>query len=219
VPGDEPRRAYAVSDLDRLERIPLGEAAWRPVRRNLEVTGFGVNAYTAARAGTEVIEPHDETSAGAGGHEELYVVLSGAAEFEVDGERIDAPEGSLIRVDVGVERSAKATLDDTTVLVLGGPPGTALPVSPFEYWYAAQGPYALGDYERAIEVASEGLSDYPRHPSLHYQLACFNALAGRSDAALDHLQTAVAGNPEIASWAPEDSDLDSIRSDSRFPEG
>jgi hypothetical protein len=182
------------------------------------VTGFGVNAYTAAQAGTEVIEPHDETSAGAGGHEELYVVMSGSAEFEIDGERVDAPEGSLIRVDVGVERSAKARVDDTTVLVLGGPPGTALPVSPFEYWYAAQGPCAQGDYERAIEVASEGLSDYPHHPSLHYQLACFNALAGHSDAALDHLRTAVAGNPEIASWAAEDSDLDSIRSDSRFPD-
>ncbi len=189
---------------------------WRPLRRALGITGFAVNAYTGEKAGDQVIELHDETSAGAGGHEELYLVLSGRAELIVDEDRIDAPAGTMVRVDLGAWRQATASEDETTVLVIGGVPGSALPVSPFEYWYAAQGPNARGDYEQAIAVASEGLADYPEHPSLHYQLACFNALAGHRDRALDHFEIAAIGNPEVIEWAAGDADLDSIREHARF---
>ena len=208
---------WALARLDELERIPLEPSLWRPIRRALGVTAFGINAYTAARAGDEVIEPHDETSAGAGGHEELYLVASGSAEFTIDGERVEAPPGTLIRIDPGVRREAAATSDETTVVVIGGAPGAALPASPFEHWYAAQGPFSRGDYEGAIAIASDGLADYPEHPSLRYQLACYSALAGDREAALEHLRVAVAGNPETAAWAADDADLDSIRDDPRFP--
>ena len=209
-------RRFQATRIDDLERIPLEANQWRPIRRALGVTGFGINAYTAANAGDEVIEPHDETSAGAGGHEELYLVVSGAAEFEVDGESVEAPAGTMILVPVASRRVATATEPDTTVLVIGGVPGS-MPVSPFEYWYAAQGPYSRGDYEGAIEVASEGLAQYPEHPSLHYQLACYNALAGRTQKALEHLRIAEAGNPQVLEWADDDPDLDSIRDDPGYP--
>jgi hypothetical protein len=207
---------FQIARIDDLERIPLEGKQWRPIRRALGVTGFGINAYTAAEAGDEVIEPHDETSAGAGGHEEVYLVVGGAAEFEIEGERVDAPAGTLILIPVAAQRVATATEPETTVLVIGGVPGS-MRVSPFEYWYAAQGPYTRGDYEEAYRVASEGLSDYPEHPSLHYQLACFRALAGNRDDALEHLQIAEAGNPQVLEWAHGDTDLDSIRDDPRYP--
>ena len=207
---------FQIARIDDLERIPLEGKQWRPIRRALGVTGFGINAYTAAEAGDEVIEPHDETSAGAGGHEEVYLVVGGAAEFEIEGERVDAPAGTLILIPVAAQRVATATEPETTVLVIGGVPGS-MRVSPFEYWYAAQGPYTRGDYEEAYRVASEGLSDYPAHPSLHYQLACFRALAGNRDDALEHLQIAEAGNPQVLEWAHGDTDLDSIRDDPRYP--
>jgi tetratricopeptide (TPR) repeat protein len=207
---------FTVTRIDDLERVPLEHAQWRPIRRALGVTGFGINAYTAAKAGEEVIEPHDETSAGAGGHEELYLIVSGAADFTIDGERVAAPAGSLILVGVATHRVAIATEDETTVLVIGGVPGSALPVSPFEYWYAAQTPYARGDYDEAIAIASEGLADYPEHPTLRYQLACYAALAGRSDEALEHFRIAARANPEVIEWAAGDEDLASIRDDPRF---
>jgi tetratricopeptide (TPR) repeat protein len=207
---------FRITRIDDLERIPLEGKHWRPIRRPLGVTGFGINAYTAAAAGDEVIEPHDETSAGAGGHEELYLVASGAAEFTIEGERVDAPTGTLILIPVAAQRVATATEPETTVLVIGGVPGS-MPASPFEYWYAAQGPYSRGEYDKAIEVASEGLADYPEHPSLHYQLACFNALAGRKEKALEHLRIAEAGNPQVLEWADDDPDLDSIRDDPGYP--
>jgi mannose-6-phosphate isomerase-like protein (cupin superfamily) len=200
--------------LDHVERIHAGEAGWwRPVRRLLGITAFGVNAYTADAVGDALIETHDETSLGSGRHEELYVVLSGHATFTVAGEELDAPAGSLLFVEAGSARGAVATAAATTVLVIGGTPGAALPVSPYEYWYAAEPAYQAGDYERAVAIASEGLRDWPEHPHLRYQLACFEALAGHRDRAIEHLRIAYDGNPETVEWAAGDDDLASVRDD------
>jgi hypothetical protein len=97
--------SYAVVHIDALERARLDESGWwRPVRRTLALTSIGANAYTGDAAGAQLIEQHDELSPGAGGHEELYVVLTGAAVFTVADDTIDAPAGTLLRVDVGVRR-------------------------------------------------------------------------------------------------------------------
>jgi mannose-6-phosphate isomerase-like protein (cupin superfamily) len=208
---------FRTTSLGELERIRLEQGVWRPIRRPLGVTGFGVNAYTGDAAGDAVIEPHDETSPGAGRHEELYVVVSGRAAFEVDGREVDAPSGTMLLVDVGTQRAAVAAEADTTVLVISGKPGGALPVSPFEYWYAAVPAYEAGDYDRAHEIAAEGLDDWPEHGTLHYQLACYRALAGRGDEAIEHLRIAFEQDPRTREWAADDSDLDSIRGDARYP--
>lgn len=218
APGQPPPDRFRVVHLDEVERLEIGEPArWLALRRQLGVTAFGINAYTAPAIGDEVIEPHDETSPGSGRHEEVYLVASGHARFTLDGVEHDAPAGTLLRVSPGVHRAAVAGAPDTTVIVIGGTPGAALPPSPFEYWYAAQPAYREGDYPRAAAIASEGLGPYPDHPQLHYQLACFEALAGDREAALRHLRVAVAGRSEIAEWAAEDEDLDAVRDDPRFP--
>jgi tetratricopeptide (TPR) repeat protein len=183
----------------------------------LGITGFSSNAYTADAAGDPLIEPHDETSAGAGGHEEMYVVVTGAASFIVDGEAVDAPAGTLVFVPPGVHRSAVASADATTVLVVGGRPGDALPVSPFEHWYAAIPAAESGDYRRAIEIASAGLVDSPDHGTLHYVLACLDALAGEREEAFSHLRVAFENDPRTREWAASDSDLDSLRDDPEYP--
>ena len=205
--------SYRVIDLDSLEAIPLEEGVWRPVRRALGVTAFGINAYTAKAEGASLIERHDETSPGAGGHEEVYIVARGVAAFEIDGERVEAPEGTMILIEPGVVREATAGTDDATVLVIGGRPGTAMPPSPFEYWYAAIPAHEAGDHRRAYEIAAEGLDAYPDHGTLHYVLACDSALAGERDRALEHLRTAFANDPRTREWALTDSDLDSLRDD------
>ena len=54
--------------LDEIEGIPLfGTLVWKPIRKTLGVTAFGINAYTAANAGDEVVEKHTEQQLG---HEE-----------------------------------------------------------------------------------------------------------------------------------------------------
>ena len=198
--------------IDDAERIPGHGFDWRPLRKALGTTGFGVNGYSAD-AGGEVIENHDEMSAGAAGHEEMYVVLSGAATFTVADEEVAAPQGTLLVVPPGTRRGATATQDGTTVLVIGGVPGAAGPRTPFEYWYEAEPHYRSGDYARAVEVASKGLEDWPDHPSLRYQLACYEALGGNREAAIEHLKIAFEENPATREWAADDEDLASVRDD------
>jgi tetratricopeptide (TPR) repeat protein len=205
--ADDRRAKLHISDLERL-RLADG-MDYRPIRKALGVSGFGINAYSAG-AGELVIERHDETGAGSGRHEELYVVVTGHAEFELDGEAIDAPAGTLVFARPEQKRGAVARADDTTVLVIGGKPGAAGPPSPFEYWYFATPAYEAGDFARAYEIASEALEHHPDNPSLHYNLACYAARAGERETALRHLQVAFEGNPKTREWAREDADLESL---------
>jgi hypothetical protein len=176
------------------------------------VTGFGIAVWTADAAGGELIEAHDETTTGAGEpHEELYLVLQGRATFTVGGEERDAPTGTCVLVEVGTMRSAVAAEPGTTVLAIGGKPGAALPGSPFEHYYAAQPAYEAGDFDRAIEIAGAGLADWPDHPAINYQLACFHARAGRLDEARRCLDIAFAGDERTRAWAAEDEDLAALR--------
>src|SRR5919199_5457569 len=115
---------YSVLHLDELERIPLEDGIFRPIRHALGVTAFGVNAYTGDQPGDRVIETHDETSMGAGAHEELYFVATGEAAFEIDGEQVAAPTGTMLLIPPGTTRGATAAAPDTTVLVIGGKPGS-----------------------------------------------------------------------------------------------
>ncbi len=64
---------------------------------------------------------HDE--AAEGGHEELYLVLEGAARFTLDGETVVVGPGGLVAVpERSVTRHAVALEDGTTVLAVGGRP-------------------------------------------------------------------------------------------------
>jgi tetratricopeptide (TPR) repeat protein len=209
-PGDRP--AVLVTRLAELEHIPAGGGLWGPIRRTMGVTAFGVNAYLGERDGDQVIEEHDELGSGSGHHEELYVVLAGTATFTVGGETIAAPAGTLVFLpDPAVRRGAVAEEAGTRVLVVGGRPGAALPTAPYEHWFAADPACRAGDYERAIEIASAGLVDHAENGGLLYQLACYHALAGHREAAIDHLRRAYAADPRTREWAATDEDLASVR--------
>ena len=111
---------WATATLDELPVLGAEDPpAWRPVRHELGLEAFGVNAWLGGDAGSEVIEDHDEL--GDGGQEELYFVVSGRATFTVDGDRVDAPAGTLLAVsDPALRRAAVADEPATVVLVVGG---------------------------------------------------------------------------------------------------
>jgi hypothetical protein len=188
---------YQRTHLSQLDRIPLDHGVWRPIRRPLAITEFAVNAYSAEE-GQPVIEPHDETSAGAGSHPELYLLASGAARFTVAREVFDAPAGTLVAIEPGVMREAIATADGTTILVIGGRPGSTLPPSPFEFWYAALPAERAGDLEHAHEIVAEGLQHWPEHGTIQYVLGSLCARMGRRDDALRHLRIAFVEDPRHA---------------------
>jgi quercetin dioxygenase-like cupin family protein len=199
--------------LDEIEGIHVfGTLVWKPIRKTLGVTAFGINAYTAASAGDEVVEEHTEQQLG---HEEIYAVVSGHATFTVDGEEIDAPAGTLVYLDdVAQRRQAVAKEPGTTVLAIGGVPGKH-ETSAWEYFFPALAPMREGDYDAARRILEVGLAEKDL-PVLHYQLACVEALAGNKDRALDELEIAVGASERLRASAQADDDLASIRDDPRF---
>jgi tetratricopeptide (TPR) repeat protein len=194
--------------IDELARIPYEFGVYRPIRRALGVSAFGVNAYSADEGW--VLEPHDEAKTN---DEELYLVFSGRAAFVVDGETLDAPAGTLVLVPPAAHREARAVEPGTVVFAVGAKEGAAGPISPWEYWRAAEPAYRAGDYARAYEIASEGLAEHPDNGSLHYNLACYLALDGQLDRAREHLEKAFAGDPRAREWAAGDEDLAALRTD------
>jgi tetratricopeptide (TPR) repeat protein len=187
------------------------------VRRHFDIGAFGCNAYRAEE-GKDVIPEHDELGATAGGHEELYVVVSGRATFTLDGEEIDAPAGALVFVrDPAVKRKATALESGTTVFAVGGKPGAAFTPSAWEAMSDMWPPYYAGDYEAALDVLRASLEQYPGNSTILFNVACCESLLGRTDDALEHLAEAVE-DERMRKLATTDTDLDAIRADPRFAE-
>src|SRR5262249_22433880 len=113
--------ALAAGDSDR-RRVPL--------RRDFDVAAFGVNAFYQAKTGEQVVFEHDELGPFAGGHEELYLVAKGGCTFTIDGEVVDAPQGTVVFVRPEVKRGSIATEDGTIVLAVGGKAGEAFRPTP-----------------------------------------------------------------------------------------
>jgi mannose-6-phosphate isomerase-like protein (cupin superfamily) len=207
---------YEVVHIDELESFPIANQeglTWRPVRRRFDIRAFGVNAYTAEREGERVVEEHRETN----GHEELYVVISGRATFTLDGNEHDAPAGTLVHCPPDTLRSAFAAEPGTTVLGIGAKPGEVFEPSGWEWSFAGFSYLRRGDVERGRAELAAGAAAVPDSWHAHYNLACFEALAGDTGAALEHLERAAELEPnEVAKLAREDEDFARLREDERF---
>jgi len=210
--------APRIRRIDEVASVFTGDVGYRLVRRELGIEAFGVNAFTAD-AGVQLIEEHDEMGAAAAGHQELYVVIAGAARFTIDGQDHDAQAGTLVFIpDPKSVRSAKATADGTVALAIGGVPGQPYAVSPWESSAAATGLAQAGDPDAAADLMADAVEQYPKNASVLYNAACFEALAGRREPALQHIQRAAALDPpNVTKWASGDPDLDAIRDDPDFP--
>jgi len=218
LPKPAPER-FRVLRLDEVDGYAdEGKPRWHMIRTMLGIESFGINAWRATEAGQEIIGEHDELGQGAGGHEELYLVLGGRATFTIDGERIAAPAGSLVYVrDPGARRSAVADEATTTILVIGGRPGSAFAVSPWERSAEALRFWTTGEWDRAIDVLSTQLAEDPGNANVLYNLACAECRGGRLEAALTHLGEAVELERRFRRNAQGDPDLAAIRDDPRFP--
>jgi hypothetical protein len=210
---------YRVLRLDEVDGYAdAGRPRWHMIRTMLGIESFGINAWRATEAGQTIIGEHDEMGEGAGGHEELYLVLSGRATFTVDGEPVPAPAGSLVFVkDPRARRSAIADEAATTVLVIGGRPGAPFSVSPWERSAEALRYWTTEEWACAIEVLEAQLAEDPGNANVLYNLACAESRGGQPEAALSHLVQSVEIAPRFAENAQADPDLAALRGDPRFP--
>lgn len=204
----EEREPFSVLNLSEIDPIPVAGILWKPLRQPLDVDAFGINAYSAVAVGDHVIETHTEETHG---HQEVYVVIAGHAMFTIDEAELDAPNGTVVFIrDPSVKRGAVAVDPATTVLAIGGVPGTHTPSS-WEWYFGAEKHRASGNYAAALDLLADGLERFPGDPSMLYSVACWEAMAGNTDAAIAALTSAFELDPESRGWAKNDTDLDAIR--------
>lgn len=207
---------YEILGLDDLDRLRSTDGALllRPLRRRLDFRPFGLNAWEAEQAEDQLIEPHREES----GTEELYVIVRGTARFTLGEETFDAPTGTLVHARPGTFRSATAVEPGTVALACGAEAGKAFTPSGWEDFYVAFALLRAGETDRARKTMQEALEREPDAWQGQYNAACFEALAGETDAAFDHLQRAIGANREVVEYAADDDDLASLREDARYAE-
>jgi tetratricopeptide (TPR) repeat protein len=208
---------YAIARLDEIDEYDDGREPWRPIRHHFGITSFGINAWTGRAKGDRIINEHDESDP-QDLSEELYIVTTGRAVFELDGERREAPAGTYVFVEPAVKRTAFAEEAGTTIVSIGGVPGQAYEPSGWEVWAPVRNLYEEGNYEAVIERGRELIEANPQYSLPLYNLACCESLAGRKEDALAHLRQAVEKSDRVRAYAKEDSDFDAIRDEPAFRE-
>ena len=206
---------FAVARLDDIDEIDDGRCPFRPIRQHFGIMTFGVNAMTARADGDRLINEHEENEPDSG--EELYVVVSGHATFELDGMTQNAPAGTLVHVPAGIKRTAYGQQAGTTVLAIGGgPQGKPYEPSGWELFAPLFPLFASGDYAEGADRAEALIADDPPYGAMYYNTACFESRAGRLDAALAHLRRAIELSPSLAEVARDDEDLAVLRERGEF---
>jgi AraC-like ligand binding domain len=113
--------ARTISEVPNVTDGDADDPDWHPLQHFFGLTAFGANVFVARREGQTLVEEHDERRSG---QEELYLVLDGEADFELDGERVHAARGTVVAVpDPSVRRSAVARSAGTTLFAVGSRPG------------------------------------------------------------------------------------------------
>ncbi|HEX4344410.1 MAG TPA: hypothetical protein VHZ31_02500 [Solirubrobacteraceae bacterium] len=203
---------YELRRLGEIDEVSDGRCAFRPVRLELGITSFGVNAWTGQTPGDRILNEHDELDE----HEELYLVHTGRAMFELGDERVDAPAGTLVFARPGLRRTAFAEEAGTTIIAIGGTPGQAYVPEGFELWAPLRALYEAKRYAEAADRGRAVVDAHPEYPFLAYSVACCDSLAGRPADAVEHLGRAIAASERFRDYAARDSDFDPIRVDGAF---
>jgi mannose-6-phosphate isomerase-like protein (cupin superfamily) len=110
---------YSVKKVSEMEGSFGG--AMKKARAELGVSSFGMAVIQFPPGATQYPE-HDHSH---DGQEEVYFVLDGAGEVQVDGEAIPLEPETVVRVGPGTRRKIVTGDQPLRVLALGGVPGRA----------------------------------------------------------------------------------------------
>jgi mannose-6-phosphate isomerase-like protein (cupin superfamily) len=206
---------YEILSLDDVETASHDGSNLIPVRHTLGFRPAGVNAWIADSGG-QLIPPHAEDS----GNEELYAVVHGRATFTVGEEKAEAAAGTLVFVPPEVFRTAVAEEDGTVVFAVGGTVGEAFNAGGWDSFALANSYRQAGRFDEGRAIMEQLIAQKPDYWPTSYNAGCFEALAGNSDAAFEHLRRAKELDAEGRSeqYFRGDTDLDPLRDDPRFQE-
>ena len=111
-------KTITIKTTERHEELCNQEPKWLAERRRQDIPWQGtrndrcrsiVTAYCCWRRRTFI---HSHKT-----HEELYVIISGKGEYEVDGEKTAVSEGTIIRVSPAGVRALRNTSDKDMVMM------------------------------------------------------------------------------------------------------
>ena len=109
---------YTVKQIDEMEAIVAG--AFKRARAELGVSAFGMNVIDMPPGITDAYPEHDHAE---DGQEEVYVTLSGSAELDVEGEKIQLEPSTMVRIAPGTTRTVRTGDEPVRLLIVGGVPG------------------------------------------------------------------------------------------------
>ena len=110
---------YALKRIDEMEGIYGG--GFKRARAELGVSSFGMQILDIP-PNVDQYPEHDHSG---DGQEEVYVVLRGEADVEIDGERFHLDPDTILRVSPGTKRKIFTGEQPVRILALGGVPGQA----------------------------------------------------------------------------------------------
>jgi len=111
---------YTVKRIDDMEGIYRG--SFKRARAELGVDSFGMQIMDLPPEMGDRYPEHDHAE---DGQEEVYVVLRGSGEIEIEGEKIAIDPETLVRVASGTMRRVRTHDEGMRLLVIGGVPGGA----------------------------------------------------------------------------------------------
>jgi mannose-6-phosphate isomerase-like protein (cupin superfamily) len=108
---------YKVVKIDDMEAIAFG--TFRRARAELDVSSFGLQVLDLP-PNLDAYPEHDHAE---DGQEEVYFVLRGGGEVEIDGERIPLDTETAVSIKSGTRRKLWPGPDGMRVVAIGGKPG------------------------------------------------------------------------------------------------
>lgn len=115
---------YTYKQIDDMYGTYLG--SFKHARAELGVTSFGMQVLDfPPNLDAHPEHTHEET-----GQEEVFIVLSGAVDIQIEGETLRLEPGSMIRVGANTKRKLVTTDQPARILALGGTPGQPYEVNP-----------------------------------------------------------------------------------------
>ena len=110
---------FAVRQID--EMATVNDGIVKLAGAELGVESFGIQVFDFP-GGFEDYPEHDHAEEGM---EEVYIVLSGSAAFEIDGELVPLDRGRILRVEPGSRRKLLPGPEGVRILAIGSTPGAS----------------------------------------------------------------------------------------------
>lgn len=109
---------YTVKKIDEMEAVFLG--GFKRARAELGVESFGLQVIDMPPNYPDYPE-HDHAG---DGQEEVFMVIRGGGEIEIDGERFPLDPEHMVRVAAGTKRKVWPGPDGIRMVIVGGVPGS-----------------------------------------------------------------------------------------------